>query len=91
MRSRLSLAEWSSAMSQQRRRFKHEKTFQERLAEEAVRFKEAAEKLPPGSHAQELLLRRARQAETASHIDEWRTSPGLRPPKALGNLLADQK
>ena len=91
MRSRLSLAEWSSAMSQQRRRFKYEKTFQERLAEEAVRFKEAAEKLPPGSHAQELLLRRARQAETASHIDEWLTSPGLRPLKALGNLLADQK
>ena len=69
---------------------KHEKTFQERLAEEAQRFKEAAEKLPPGSHAQELLLRRARQAETASHINEWLTSPGLQPPKALGNLLSDQ-
>lgn len=78
-------------MSQQRRRIKHEKTFEERLAEEALRFKEAAEKLPPGSHEQELLLRRARQAETASHINKWVTSPGLQPPKALGNLLADQK
>ena len=77
-------------MPQQRRRIKHEKTFQERLAEEAQRFKEAAQKLPLGSHAQELLLRRARQAETASHIDEWLTSPGLQPPKVLENLLSDQ-
>jgi len=77
-------------MLQQRRAIKHEKTFQERLAEEAQRFKEAAQKLPPGSHAQELLLRRARQAETASHVDEWLTSPGLQPPKALENLLSDQ-
>ena len=78
-------------MPQQRRRIKHEKTFQERLAEEALRFKEAAAKLPAGSHAQELLLRRARQAETASHVDEWLTSPGLQPPKALGSLLTGQK
>jgi hypothetical protein len=26
------------------------------------------------------LIRRARQAETASHINEWLNSPGLRPP-----------
>jgi hypothetical protein len=46
--------------------------------------------LPPNSHAQELLLRRARQAETASHMNEWLTSPGLQPPTALKNLLSDQ-
>jgi hypothetical protein len=76
-----------------RRRVKHTKTFQERLAEEALRLREAAGKLPPGSDAQEILLRRARQAETASHINEWLTSPGLQPPKDLDleNLLADQK
>ena len=73
-----------------RRRIKHEKTFQERLAEEAQRFREAAQKLPPGSHAQELLLRRARQAETASHMNEWLTSQGLQPPTALKNLLSNQ-
>ena len=73
-----------------RRRIKHEKTFQERLVEEAQRFREAAQKLPPGSHAQELLLRRARQAETASHMNEWLSSPGLQPPTALKNLLSDQ-
>ena len=82
----------------QRRRIEHNKTFEERLAEEAIKFKEeaikfkeAAEKQPPGSMARELLLRRARQAETASHINEWLNSPGLQPPKALGNLLSDPK
>jgi hypothetical protein len=75
----------------ERRRIKHAATFKERLAEEAIKFKEAAQKQPPGSMARELLLRRARQAETASHVNEWLTSPGLQPPKSLENLLADQK
>ena len=75
----------------QRRRIKHNTTFEERLAEEAIRFKEAAEKQPIGSTARELLLRRARQAETASHVNAWLRSPGLQPPKALGNLVSDQK
>jgi hypothetical protein len=75
----------------QRRRIEHNKTFEERLAEEAIEFKEAAEKQPPGSMARELLLRRARQAETASPINNWLNSPGLQPPKELGNLLSDQK
>ena len=75
----------------QRRRIEHNKTFEERLAEEAIKFKEAAEKQPLGSTTRELLLRRARQAETASHINNWLNSPGLQPPKALGNLLSDQK
>jgi hypothetical protein len=56
-------------------------TFEERLAEEAKRFKEAAEKEPLGSVSRELLLRRARQAETASHLSEWLRSPGLASPK----------
>jgi hypothetical protein len=61
----------------ERARIKDKKTFQERLAEEARRFKEAAEKERPGSMARELLLRRARQAETASHINQWLSSPGV--------------
>ena len=77
-------------MAQERRRVKHEATFEERLAEEAIKFKAAAEEQPAGSTARELLLRRARQAETASHINNWLNSPGLQPP-ALGNLLSDQK
>jgi hypothetical protein len=55
-------------------------TFKQRLAQEALRFKEAAEKERPGTLARELLLRRARQAETASHISEWLNSPGLARP-----------
>jgi hypothetical protein len=68
-------------MAQQRLRIKHKTSFEERLAEEARIFKEAAEKELPGSMAQELLLRRVRQAETAFHINEWLSSPGLRSPK----------
>jgi hypothetical protein len=78
-------------MVQQRKRVKHTATFEERLAAEAIKFKEAAEKQPPGSTARELLLRRARQAETASHINNWLRSPGLQPPKALETLLTDQR
>jgi hypothetical protein len=55
-------------------------TFEERLAEEARRFAEAAEKEIPGSMARELLSRRARQAETASRVNEWLRSPGLKAP-----------
>ena len=64
---------------QKRRRIKHEKTFEERLAEEAERFREAAAELSPGT-AQELLLRRARLTESASHMNQWLSSKGLRPP-----------
>ena len=65
---------------QQRRRFKQTQTFEERLAEEAERFRKAAQDAPPGT-ARELLLKRARQAEIASHMNDWLRSPGLQPPK----------
>lgn len=71
-------------MIKRRRRIKHQKTFQERLTEEAARFRQAANDLPPGT-IRELLLKRARQAETAAHIDEWLSSPGLQPPREMGN------
>ncbi|MEH2501444.1 hypothetical protein V1290_000255 [Bradyrhizobium sp. AZCC 1578] len=70
---------------------KHTVTFEELLAEEANKFKEAAEKQPAGSTARELLLRRARQAEKPSHINDWLRSPGLQPPKALENLGSIRK
>jgi hypothetical protein len=59
----------------------HKRTFEERLEEEARRFKQEAETLSPGSRAREMLLLRARQAETASHINGWLSSPGLASPK----------
>jgi hypothetical protein len=61
-------------MVQQRKRVRHRDTFEERLSKEAAEFKEAADKLPPGSFARELLLRRVAQAETASNIDKWLSS-----------------
>jgi hypothetical protein len=64
----------------QRRRFKHILSFPDRLAEEAERLRAEAEKLPHG-HERDLLLRKARQTETAAHVNEWLTSPGLSPPK----------
>ena len=66
-------------MSQQRRRFKQTDLLEERLAEEAKRLREAAKTLPPGA-ARDELIRRARQAETGSHMSEWLRSPGLRAP-----------
>lgn len=72
-------------MIKRRNRTKHTKTFEERLAEEAARFKEAAAQLPPGPQ-RELYLRRARQAETASHINNWLASRGLQPPTALEHI-----
>lgn len=62
-----------------RRRFKQTRTLHERLAEEAARLREEARALAPG-HRRELLLRRARQDETAMQIDAWLHSPGLRAP-----------
>jgi hypothetical protein len=63
------------------KRLRHKLTFEEQLEEESRRFKQEAETLPLGSMARELLLRRARQAEIASHINEWVSSPGLAQPK----------
>jgi hypothetical protein len=68
-------------MGQMRKRIKHQTTFEQRLAEECRKFKEAAEQQPPGSTARELLLRRARQAEAASRMNEWLSSPGVAAPK----------
>jgi hypothetical protein len=64
----------------QRRRFKHTLTFPERLDQEAERLRTEAEKLPHGQE-RDNLLREARQADTASHVHEWLSSPGLRAPE----------
>lgn len=43
--------------------------------------REKAEKLPPGPE-REALMKEARQLDTAVHMDEWASSPGLRSPKS---------
>jgi hypothetical protein len=71
--------ERDSAMTE-RRRFKQSESLEQRLAKEAVRLREEAKLLPPGA-ARDILIRKARQAETGSHVSEWLQSPGLRPPE----------
>jgi hypothetical protein len=63
----------------QRRRFEQILSLEERLSEEANRLRAEAKLLPPGVRRDEM-IRKARQAEIASHLNEWLTSPGLRPP-----------
>ena len=64
----------------ERRRITHNDPLEARLADEAKRLKAEARKLPPGRNREEM-MRKARQAETASHMTEWLTSPGLMPPQ----------
>jgi hypothetical protein len=63
----------------QRRRFKQVHSLERRLAEEATRLRTEAKSLQPGA-ARDDLIRRARQAETGSHMSEWLSSPGLKAP-----------
>jgi len=64
----------------QRRRFKNILTFPERLDLEAKRLRTEAEKLPHDAERDEL-LRKARRAETALHVNDWLSSPGLKSPE----------
>jgi hypothetical protein len=52
----------------------------DRLAEEAKRLRKEAQGTPPGIE-RDRLVRRARQAETASHMAELLNSRGLQAPK----------
>ena len=62
-----------------RRRFTQTQSLEVRLAEEAISLREQARLLPPGI-TRDALIRKARQAETGSHMSEWLRSPGLQPP-----------
>ena len=63
-----------------RRRFKQNISFQDRLASRAEEIRGQAAKLSPGAE-RDALLKKARRADTASHLDDWANSPGLQPPK----------
>jgi hypothetical protein len=60
-------------MPKQRRRIKHTATLSDRLATEAERLRERARKMPRGAQREEL-LRKARQMDVATHMDEWLSS-----------------
>jgi hypothetical protein len=63
----------------QRRRTKQTTPLEDRLAEKAQRLREQARAAPPGPEREEL-IRKARQTETAAHMNDWLTSSGLQPP-----------
>jgi hypothetical protein len=63
-----------------RRRFKQTASLQARLSAFARDVREQAARLPPGIEREDM-LRKARQAHTAAHLDNWANSIGLQPPK----------
>jgi hypothetical protein len=64
----------------QRNRFTQTITLGNRLADEAERLRQKARTVPVGKE-RDRLLRKARQLETASHINQWLSSPGLQTPQ----------
>jgi hypothetical protein len=55
-------------------------TIEEQWHQQSEAAKNEAEKLPFGRERDQL-MRKARQLETASHINDWLSSPALNPPK----------
>jgi hypothetical protein len=64
----------------QRRDSKQKITLQVRLSAWANEVRKRAARLPPGRERDDM-LRKASQADTASHLDDWVNSLGLRSPK----------
>jgi hypothetical protein len=62
-----------------RRRFNPIDPLDKRFSDEAQRLRKEARGTPPGVES-DRLIRRARHAETASHMSEWLSSPGLKAP-----------
>ncbi|MBT1511647.1 hypothetical protein KIP88_14130 [Bradyrhizobium sp. SRL28] len=63
---------------QRRRSVPH--TFEENIAAEKAKLEAQVAQLKPGPQ-RDGLLKKIRQLDTASHMNEWLTSPGLRPPE----------
>ncbi|KRQ00873.1 hypothetical protein AOQ71_38315 [Bradyrhizobium manausense] len=61
------------------RRVQQAETLRETLARLALAMRERAEALPAGVERDQL-LKQARNADTTAHLDDWVSSPGLRPP-----------
>jgi hypothetical protein len=55
-------------------------TIEEKWRQQSEAALQEAEKLPYGKRREDL-LRKARQLQIASEIDQWLSSPALQPPK----------
>ncbi|MBR0803472.1 MULTISPECIES: hypothetical protein [Bradyrhizobium] len=62
-----------------RRRFKQSISLKDWLANSAEEALKKASNLPPGTDREEM-LKKVRQADIASHMDEWTHSRGPQPP-----------
>jgi hypothetical protein len=62
---------------QRRRSVPH--TFEENIAAQKAKLEAQVAMLKPGAQMDEL-LKKIRQLETASHMSEWLSSPGLQSP-----------
>ena len=63
---------------QRRRSVPH--TFEENIAAEKAKLEAQVAQLKPGPQ-KDALLRKIRQLDTAAHMSEWLSSPGLQPPE----------
>ena len=64
----------------ERRRFKQTTPLKDRLTAFADEARKKAQFMNAGTERDEL-LKKARRADTAAHIDDWINSPGLQSPK----------
>jgi hypothetical protein len=55
-------------------------TIEEKWHQQSEAAKNEAQKLPHGKE-REALMRKARQLETASQLNQWLSSPELKPPE----------
>jgi hypothetical protein len=65
--------EWMEQRMPERRRFTQTTSLEERFAKEATQLRKQAQGTPPGVE-RDLLVRKARRAETASRMTEWLAS-----------------
>jgi hypothetical protein len=65
-------------MQQRRRSRSH--SLEDQLATEKPRLRAQLANAPRGP-ATDMLIKKIRQTETASHINEWLSAPGLQPPR----------
>lgn len=68
------------ARAKQAKSLKQATSLKDRLVVFAEEARGKASQLGPGPERDDL-LKRARQADTAAHLDDWANSPGLRPPE----------
>jgi hypothetical protein len=68
-----------------RRRFKQTVSLYDRLAWFAQEAGKKAAQLPAGGERDDM-IKKARQADTATHLDDRANSPGLQPPKSSSQV-----